>query len=349
MGRSQMSQRSGMPGSKGYKYAFSPTKSQQASYAGGAPVSLEENPLLPLRSPEDPEQLLFEPPPLTQVDVDLIFVKARQGKHVFSLMARKGFVYRERGEFGAGYYCVAPGSAAADRAGAVASAGATPMGGQSSHLDLESFEAALEAIAARVYGPGSDASVSLETLAEQVLRPLLNVLADQNTLLKVSEVPAYAEEVGNETAILFKSVWDGLDKIWKAYKQNCYPGWLLEDFISMVTEFQIIDRIKPVIARRVFYVHAKPLAKNPQVAALTFEALLDTLVLVAEKIEQANVFQSTTGRVLALLHHMNQVVFRTRLAHLRPLFILPCIPETVVQERQPQGWGNMLATLPGKE
>ena len=30
-------------------------------------------------------------------------------------------------------------------------------------------------------------------------------------------------------------------------------------------------------------------------------------VLVAEKIEQANVFQSTTGRVLALLHHMNQV------------------------------------------
>ena len=30
------------------------------------------------------------------------------------------------------------------------------MGGQSSHLDLESFEAALEAIAARVYGPGSD-------------------------------------------------------------------------------------------------------------------------------------------------------------------------------------------------
>ena len=28
-----------------------------------------------------------------EVDVDLIFVKARQGKHVFSLMARKGFVY----------------------------------------------------------------------------------------------------------------------------------------------------------------------------------------------------------------------------------------------------------------
>jgi len=222
------------------------------------------------------------------------------------------------------------------------------MGGQSSHLDLESFESALEMIAGRVYGPAGSASGHLSTLEEHVLRPLLAVLADQNSLLKVNEVPAYAEEVGNETAILFKSVWDGLDKIWKAYKQNCYLGWLLDDFISMATEFQIIDRIKPVIARRVFYVHAKPLAKNPQVAALTFEAMLDTLVLVAEKVEQANVFQSTTGRVLALLHHMNQVVFRTRLAHLRPLFILPCIPETVVQERQPQGWNNMLATLPEK-
>merc|ERR1712224_355037 len=78
-----------------------------------------------------------------------------------------------------------------------------------------------------------------------------------DTLVKAADVPAYAEEVSHETAILFKSVWEGLDKIWKAYKQNSMPGWMLDDFIDMMTEFQIIERIKPVIARRIFYVHAK--------------------------------------------------------------------------------------------
>merc|ERR1712196_464912 len=90
-------------------------------------------------------------------------------------------------------------------------------------------------------------------------------------------------------------------------------------------------------------------SKNVAAPTLTFETMLDTLVLVAEKVEQANVFASTTGRVLALLHHMNQVCFRTRLAHLRPLFVLPLIPETVVQERKPQGWQNMLSTLHGED
>jgi hypothetical protein len=115
-----------------------------------------------------------------------------------------------------------------------------------------------------------------------------------------------------------------------------------------MTEFQIIERIKPVIARRIFYVHAKA-TKTVIAPTLTFETMLDTLVLVAEKVEQANVFASTTGRVLALLHHMNQVCFRTRLAHLRPLFVLPLIPETVVQDRKPQGWQNMLSTLQGAD
>ena len=41
-----------------------------------------------------------------QVDVDLIFVKARQGKHVFSLMARKGFVCA--GDMGCGEFFIPP-------------------------------------------------------------------------------------------------------------------------------------------------------------------------------------------------------------------------------------------------
>merc|ERR1712224_1035981 len=79
-----------------------------------------------------------------------------------------------------------------------------------------------------------------------------------DTLVKAADVPAYAEEVSHETAILFKSVWEGLDKIWKAYKQNSMPGWMLDDFIDMMTEFQIIERIKPVIAPAFFMCTRRP-------------------------------------------------------------------------------------------
>lgn len=290
---------------------------------------------------------VFEFPPLNSVDADLIFVKARTGRHAFSLMARKGFTYRERGEYGAGYYA----SVTMTASEAITHKGQKGQG-QATHIDKESFVAAIEAVSIKVYGnevvksteeaPGAEEHI--ERFCAEILVPLLAVLADTDTLVKAADVPAYAEEVSHETAILFKSVWEGLDKIWKAYKQNSMPGWMLDDFIDMMTEFQIIERIKPVIARRIFYVHAKA-SKNLVAPSLTFETMLDTLVLVAEKVEQANVFASTTGRVLALLHHMNQVVFRTRLAHLRPLFVLPLIPETVVQDRKPQGWQNMLSTL----
>jgi hypothetical protein len=342
IGQSQMS----MKGER-YRYAFSPTKSQMASYAGGAPVATEDNEL-PLR--------VFEFPPLSSVDADLIFVKARQGRHQFSMMARKGFTYRERGEYGAGYYSTVDTSKKSGRKEGAAGQG------QATHIDQESFTNAIEAVATKVYGQDAThaaeglkvvsgnpkAEEHIERFCAEILVPLLAVLADTDTLVKAADVPAYADEVSQETAILFKSVWEGLDKIWKAYKQNSMPGWMIDDFIDMMTEFQIIERIKPVIARRVFYVHAKA-SKNMMTPSLTFETMLDTLVLVAEKVEQANVFASTTGRVLALLHHMNQVCFRTRLAHLRPLFVLPLIPETVVQERRPQGWQNMLSTLHGDD
>merc|ERR1711865_17466 len=191
---------------------------------------------------------------------------------------------------------------------------------------------------------GEHAAKCMSQLKARVLDPLMKVLADQDTLLKTTEVPAAKDEVTQETAILFKSVWDGLDKIWKAYKQNHNSGWVLEDFAAMCNEFQMTQRVKPLVVHRIFYAHASPDPKRlGNVSALSFTKMLDSLVLIAEKVEQANVFQSTTGRVLALLHQMNEVCFRTRLAHLRPLFILPCIPETVVQERQPQGWRNMMS------
>lgn len=290
---------------------------------------MEEDDALPLTHARWPTQ------PLAQVDVDLIFVKARQGKQVFSLTARRGFAYRERGEFGSGYYLNTNKS----------QYGNEVVGGAStSHLDYASFQAAMTAIAHRLYEKDAETVPDMAKLLIQgVLTPLMDVLADINSLLNVQEVREMQQEMGHETAMLFKSVWDGLDKVWKGYLQHENWGWRAEDFVEFCTEFKIVGpNLKPLIAQRVFFAHAGGQNRSARAMQMSFESWLDAIVLLAEKVETSRAYRSVTARVLSLLHNMNQAAAGTRMAHIRPLFLLPSIPEVAVPKKQPTGWGKML-------
>jgi len=168
------------------------------------------------------------------------------------------------------------------------------------------------------------------------------------------------ESVGHETALLLQSNYDSLMAVWKSFRSldqtkgaNLRDFWELEHFWGFASEFKLVKLMKPLTLRRVFFVHAKGTSSKGDRSGVqrleSLDAFLDMLVLIAEKVDYASQLKDTTGRVLMILHHMNDVCFETRLAHLRPLFVLPPLPEKVGQEKIPQGWKNMLNQLPEEE
>lgn len=297
-------------------------------------VSGKEN-ALPLR--------VFAEPPFLQIDVDLIFsaaaVKVWKKRRAFSTHPKAGYEYRGSGEFGPGYYT--EGEHEPNSHGA----------SQFTHLDREAFEVACQDAAMRLYGPHENVPYEcLSKFASDILGALMSVLVDPQALLLSSHVPAMDEENGHETALLLQSNYESLMTIWKTFRSdNQKDYWTLDDFWCMVSEFGIVKLMKPLTLRRIFFVHSRS-TRDGAPRMSSFEAFLDVLVLIAEKMEQAHLMENNTRRVLLLLHNMNDACAKTRLAHLRPLFVLPPLPkEELHKERQHQGWKNMLAHLPAEE
>merc|ERR1719478_403805 len=223
---------------------------------------------------------VFPDPPFLQIDVDLIFsaaaVKVWKKRQAFSVNPKRGYEYRGRGEFGPGYYT--EGEQEPNSHGA----------SQFTHLDREAFEVACEDAALRLYGPQeSEPYECLNRFAHDILRGLLSVLVDPQTLLLSSHVPAMDEENGHETAVLLQSNYESLMAIWKAFRSDQQRDyWSLDDFWQMATEFSIVKLMKPLTLRRIFFVHSKS-TRDCAPRMSSFEAFLDVLVLIAEKMEQA--------------------------------------------------------------
>jgi hypothetical protein len=372
-------------------FSFSPTKAQvEAAQNGRDPEPDDQvygKNALPVRPAQDAttRQNTFDHPPLLQVDVDLIFIKARHPKNYYSVSALPGFDYRDRGEHGPGYYKEIPGTSTNMRK-TPEKAGARSHG-SGSHLDYPAFEGACEEIARRIW-PGIELSQAMTEFNEQICEKLVGseskgtegLLADLDQLLALvpdtangtglglqqSEIkiePGTYELIEDEPGATGckpgtkSKVREGIHAIFRGYLQQRHRGMkiggerlkdlmVIDDFSDFCSEFRIVDKIKPLILNRIFYKNAHyNIALTQSVAAMDEDGFIVSLVFIAEKMEQTRVLPRQQDRVLALLHHINQLTFCSRLAHLRPVFILEDIPEIVVAERRPQVWKNMLRQL----
>jgi hypothetical protein len=241
---------------------------------------------------------------------------------------------------------------------------------KSSQMSLKGFQESCLEIAQRCHDEADDERKYGAFV--HVLRDLLGVLVDKAELLTTSHVPKMSAVVGELTAELLEHQYDSLTKLWEAYQRKLNPadkkrpdvtkgrwgGWSLKEWVQMTTDFGLTDLLKPLVLRRIFFVHAAPwsdtnqdtdnvnLEGDREYVLGDMDVFLDALVLVAERMQYADNLENNRDRLLWLLYHLNSEAFSTRLSHLRPLFPnLPPKPKIKEPDSGPVGWQRVLSLL----
>jgi len=199
----------------------------------------------------------------------------------------------------------------------------------------------------------------------QILSGLTDALVDLKQLIQSSHIPYMKKDDGEKIADILALAYDGLDKIFNAYMRSTdgvktptsgltiaeggmfdanVEGWSHRDWTKFLKEFKIIRFAKTLSLNRVFYVHANPI--NNGCYLENTDAFVDCIVLVAERMNLANSFESSRDRLVWLLHHMHGIAPVTLVAHLRPLFPgLPERPDHRPKPKVPMGWKKILQTI----
>jgi len=190
---------------------------------------------------------------------------------------------------------------------------------------------------------------------------LLESLKDVKELIPSSHVPFMDKNDGEEIADILALAYDGLDKIFQAYMRSTdkprqkheivaesggmfdasVEAWSLRDWNKFIQEFKLHRITKTLPLNRVFFVYAVPI--NNCCYLDSTDAFVDSIVLVAERMNHADKLDSSRDRLVWLLHHIHSIAPVTLVAHLRPLFPgLPERPDHYPRPKVPTGWKSLL-------
>jgi hypothetical protein len=212
---------------------------------------------------------------------------------------------------------------------------------------------------------GSESVENMKKFSTHIFKRLLDHLVEMKDLVPTSHVQWMTKEDGEEIADILAMVYEGLEKIYKAYMKSTdttrnvdeiiatgggmfdssIQGWSMRDWHKFLKEFRIHRISKSTLSlNRVFFVYATPI--NNCCYLDSVDAFVDCVVLVAERMMVAHQLDNSRDRLIWLLHHMHAIAPVTLVSHLRPLFPgLPERPDHRPKPRAKTGWGSVMKTV----